>query len=240
MPNEEMNPEELQGAMPTGQAPKGGEPKGPLTPGGEDTPTKPKDKPKDKDAEKELLDSMMYSPTSADADPMLSIDKTTDDNDRDVKDKPTAKELLDILESGTGKVSEKYSMELLDQAMKDPTSVVIKTPKGWMTVKDAIGDGYNLETGDFTDEPIPKVDWEGEISKLDPREQETIRNLTQPGRRQAGPSKKEAPQDQGGDVIPGPTGEPIPGQEQLSPEDASGALGGNGAMEGTDLPLGGV
>ena len=109
-----------------------------------------------------------------------------------------------------------------------------------MTVKDAIGDGYNLETGDFTDEPIPKVDWEGEISKLDPREQETIRNLTQPGRRQAGPSKKEAPQDQGGDVIPGPTGEPIPGQEQLSPEDANGALGGNGAMEGTDLPLGGV
>lgn len=235
MPNEEMNPEELQGAMPASQ-----EPKGPLTPGGEDTPTKPKDKPKDKDAEKELLDSMMYSPTSADADPMLSIDKTTDDNDRDVKDKPTATELLKVLESGSGQMAEKYQKELLDKALKDPTSVAIETPKGWMSVADAIGEGFDLTTGDFTDEPIPKVDWEGEISKLDPREQETIRNLTQPGRRQAGPSKKEAPQDQGGDVIPGPTGEPIPGQEQLSPEDASGALGGNGAMEGTNLPLGGV
>lgn len=233
MPNEEMNPEELQGAMPAG-------PKGSLTPGGEDTPTKPKDKPKDEDAEAELLNSMMYSPTSADADPMLSIDKTTDDNDRDVKDKPTAKELLKVLESGSGQMAEKYQKELLDKALKDPTSVAIETPKGWMSVADAIGDGFDLTTGDFTDEPIPKVDWEGEISKLDPREQETIRNLTQPGRRQAGPSKKEAPQDQGGDVIPGPTGEPIPGQEQLSPEDASGALGGNGAMEGTDLPLGGV
>lgn len=235
MPNEEMNPEELQGAVPAGQAPKG-----PLTPGGEDTPKKPEDKPKDTDAEAELLDSIMYSPTSADADPMLSIDKTTDDNDRDIKDKPTAKELLKVLESGSGQMAEKYQKELLDKALKDPTSVAIETPKGWMSVADAIGEGFDLTTGDFTDEPIPKVDWEGEISKLDPREQETIRNLTQPGRRQAGPSKKEAPQDQGGDVIPGPTGEPIPGQEQLSPEDASGALGGNGAMEGTNLPLGGV
>jgi len=216
------------------------EPKGPLTPGGEDTPKKPKDKPKDKEAEEKLLQDMMYSPTSADADPMLSIDKTTDDNDRDIKDKPTAKELLNVLENGSRQLSGKYQKELLEKAVKDPTSVAIHTPKGWMTMADAIGDGFNLETGDFTDEPIPKVDWEGEISKLDPREQETIRNLTQPGRRQAGPSKKEAPQDQGGDVIPGPTGEPIPGQEQLSPEDASGALGGNGAMEGTDLPLGGV
>lgn len=217
MPNEE---ELMQGAP---------APKEPLTPGGEATPTKPEDKPKDKDEANKLLEQMMYSPTSGDADPMIEIDKTTDEDIRDTKVKPEAEELLKILEKGEGEISDKYRKELLDKALKDPTSVEVETPRGWMTVKDAIGEGFDLTTGDFTNEAIPKVDWEGEISKLDPREQETIRKLTKPGTRQAGPSKPEA----GGDVIPGATGEPIPPQAQGAPIP-------EGAMGGTDLALGGV
>ena len=207
----------------------GNTPQEPLTPGGDATPTKPKDEPKDKEASNRLLEQMMYSPTTSDADPMIEIDKTTDDDVRDTKIKPEAKELLEILEKGEGAISEKYKKELLDKALKDPTSIEVKTPRGWMTVKDAIGEGFDLTTGDFTNEAIPKVDWEGEISKLDPREQETIRNLTRPGTRQAGPSIPEA----GGDVIPGATGEPIPPQAQGAPIP-------EGAMGGTDLALGGV
>ena len=104
-----------------------------------------------------------------------------------------------------------------------------------MTVKDAIGEGFDLTTGDFTNEAIPKVDWQGEISKLDPREQETIRKLTTPGTRQAGPR----PMPEGGDVIPGPTGEPIPEQATGQPINDVGAMGPS-QMEGTELPLGGV
>lgn len=218
MPNEE---ELMKGAQAA--------PQEPLTPGGEDTPKKPADKPEDKEEANRLLEQMMYSPTSGDADPMIEIDKTTDDDIRDVKEKPEAKELLEILEKGKGEISEKYKKELMNKAMKDPTSIEVKTPRGWMTVKDAIGDGFDLTTGDFTNEPIPKVDWEGEISKLDPREQEAIRKLTKPGTRQAGPSKPEA----GGDVIPGATGEPLPPQ-------AEGMPNPEGAMGGTDLALGGV
>lgn len=192
-------------------------------------PTKPEDKPKDNEAANRLLEQMMYSPTSGDADPMIEIDKTTDDDIRDTKVKPEAEELLKILEKGEGEISDKYRKELLDKALKDPTSVEVETPRGWMTVKDAIGEGYDLTTGDFTNAAIPKVDWEGEIAKLDPREQETIRRLTKPGTRQAGPSKPEA----GGDVIPGATGEPMPPQAQGAPIP-------EGAMGGTDLALGGV
>lgn len=193
-------------------------------------PTKPENKPKDNEAANRLLEQMMYSPTSGDADPMIEIDKTTDDDIRDTKVKPEAEELLKILEKGEGEISDKYRKELLDKALKDPTSVEVETPRGWMTVKDAIGEGFDLTTGDFTNEAIPKVDWEGEISKLDPREQETIRKLTKPGTRQAGPSK---PAEAGGDVIPGATGEPIPPQAQGAPIP-------EGAMGGTDLALGGV
>lgn len=187
------------------------------------------EKVNESEASNRLLEQMMYSPTASDADPMIEIDKTTDNDIRDTKEKPEAKELLELLEKGEGEISDKYRKELLDKALKDPTSVEVETPRGWMTVKDAIGEGFDLTTGDFTNQAIPKVDWEGEIAKLDPREQETIRKLTQPGTRQAGPSKPET----GGDVIPGATGEPIPPQAQGMPNS-------EGAMGETELPLGGV
>lgn len=227
MPNEEEMNLPVEG-MP--------EQSGPLTPGGDDTPKKPKDEKKYEEKANELLTDMLYSPSAGDADATLSIDKTTDNDIRDIKEKPEAEELLEILEKGEGAISEKYKRELLDKALKDPTSIEVKTPRGWMTVKDAIGEGFDLTTNDFTNEPIPKVDWEGEISKLDPREQQAIRNLTRPGTRQAGPAP--VPQA-GGDVIPGETGEPLPPQAQGAPANNVGAMD-EATMGGTELPLGGV
>ena len=103
---------------------------GPLTPGGEDTPTKPTKEKVDKKEADRLLEQMMYAPTASDADNMIEIDKTTDDDIRNVKEKPEAKELLEILEKGEGAISEKYKRELLNKALKDPTSVEVETPRG--------------------------------------------------------------------------------------------------------------
>lgn len=216
MPNEEINPTMAPMAA---EEPK--------------VPEKPADEAKDEEQANKVLEEMMYSPSSSEADPTLEIDSTTDEDKETLK--PDAEELLKILEKGEGAISEKYKTELLNKALKDPTSVEVNTPRGWMTVKDAIGEGFDLTTNDFTNEPIPKVDWQGEISKLDPREQETIRKLTQPGTRQAGPSKQPA----GGDVIPGETGEPIPPQAEGMPANNVGAMN-EATMGGTELPLGGV
>ena len=233
------NPEEMTLPAMDGEAPEQAEQlqtAGALTPGGEDTPQKPKEEKKDKEAESDLLEAMMYSPSAGDADATLEIDKTTDNDIRDTKEKPEAKELLEILEKGEGALSDKYKEELLQKALKDPTSIEVETPRGWMTVKDAIGEGFDLTTNDFTNEPIPKPDWKGEISKLDPRDQEAISRLTKPGTRQAGPSKEQPT----GDVIPGETGEPIPVMPEGAPANDIGALGGGAEMGGTELPLGGV
>jgi hypothetical protein len=186
-------------------------------------PEVPKDKPKNPEAEKELLKKMMYSPSTGDADPTITIDSTTDvPEDKTEK----GKELLKMLEKG-GKKSEKYQKQLLDKALKDPSSVEVETPQGWMTVRDAIEAGFNMETGQFDRPVIAKPNWEDEISKLDPREQETIRRLTQPGTRQAGPADSAVVgEEQGNPVLP--EDQPLP--ETVVP----------GAEQGTPLALGGM
>ena len=148
-------------------------------------PEKPKDKPKNKEDEKELLNRMMFSPSSSGADSTLEITSTSDEKDFK-PNKPSADELLKILEKdGDNTLSKKYQKQLLDKALKDPTSVEVETPKGWMTVRDAIDEGFNLATGKFDQEPIEKPDLESKLATLDPREAETIRRLTKRGTPQA-------------------------------------------------------
>ena len=202
-------------------------------------PEKPKDEPKNKEDEKNLLEQMFYSPSAGDADTTVTLDSTSDETDaekeaRDKLKKKDSNDLLKILEKGEGKTSRKYQKQLLDKALKDPSSVEVETPNGWMTVRDAIDAGFNLATGKFDREPIPPVDWEGEISKLDPREQETIRRLTRPGTGQASPApvSGEASLEEAG-INPRPdvtTGEP--------PASDAGMAMGSVPQGGTEVPLG--
>jgi hypothetical protein len=202
-------------------------------------PEKPKDEPKNKEDEKNLLEQMFYSPSAGDADTTVTLDSTSDETDaekeaRDKLKKKDSNDLLKILEKGEGKTSRKYQKQLLDKALKDPSSVEVETPNGWMTVRDAIDAGFNLATGKFDREPIPPVDWESEISKLDPREQETIRRLTRPGTGQAGPApvSGEASLEEAG-INPRPdvaTGEP--------PASDAGMAMGSVPQGGTEVPLG--
>ena len=45
--------------------------------------------------------------------------------------------------------SKKYKSHLIEQALKDPASVEIKTPEGWMTMKEAREKGFDAKTGEF-------------------------------------------------------------------------------------------
>ena len=176
-------------------------------------PTAEKVSAEDKNA---VLESMMFSPSASDADATITAKE----------DKPKADELLKVLESGKGELSEEYKKELLSKALKDPMSVEVKTPKGWMTVKEAIAQGFNLKTGKFDGKSIPEIDWKGEIDKLDPREKATIESLTKPGARQAGPRNPNTPVNEEG----------LPMEEGTAPTESAPADNEGG----TALPLGGV
>ena len=69
MPNEEMSP--LMSGPQAGNPAESPVNAGPLTPGGEDTPTKPTKEKVDKKEADRLLEQMMYAPTASDANRML-------------------------------------------------------------------------------------------------------------------------------------------------------------------------
>ena len=133
----------------------------------------PEDEKVSEEEKNEALKKMMYSPSASDADPTLEIDKSSEVKE----EKKTGKDLLKMLEKN-GKESDKYRKELMEKALKDPDSVQVETPNGWMSVRQAITAGFNFGSGQFDREPIPVPDFESKLAGLSPREQETIRRLT--------------------------------------------------------------
>lgn len=142
--------------------------------------TAPEDEKVSEEEKDEALKKMMYSPSASDADPTLEIDKSSEVKE----EKKTGKDLLKMLEKN-GKESDKYRKELMEKALKDPDSVQVETPNGWMSVRQAITAGFNFGSGQFDREPIPMPDLESKLAGLSPREQETIRRLTKRGTGQA-------------------------------------------------------
>lgn len=185
--------------------------------------TAPEDEKVSEEEKDEALKQMMYSPSASDADPTLEIDKSSEVKEE--KKKKTGQELLKMLEKN-GKESDKYRKELMEKALKDPDSVQVETPNGWMSVRQAITAGFNFGSGQFDREPIPVPDFESKLAGLSPREQETIRRLTKRGTGQAThrPTDPMAmmPQDEEQPNPMLPQDQPIPetqvpGAEQGSP-----------------------
>lgn len=187
----------------------------------------PEDEKVSEEEKNEALKKMMYSPSSGDADPTLEIDKSSEVKEE--KKKKSAKELLKMLEKD-GKESDKYRKELMKKALKDPESVQVETPNGWMSVRQAITAGFNFGTGKFDKEPIPMPDFESKLAKLSPREQETIRRLTKKGTGQAThrPTDPQAMMPQGEEQA-----NPMLPQDQPIPETQV-----PGAEQGSPLQLG--
>ena len=179
----------------------------------------PKDEKVSEEEKEEALRQMMYSPSASDADPTLEINKSSEVKE----EKKTGKDLLKMLEKN-GKESDKYRKELMEKALKDPDSVQVETPNGWMSVRQAITAGFNFGSGKFDREPIPVPDLESKLAGLSPREQETIRRLTKKGTGQATHRPTDPmtmmPQEQANPMLPQDQPIPetqVPGAEQGSP-----------------------
>ena len=81
-----------------------------------------------------------------------------------------------------GDVEEKigeYGDEMVDDMKMHPEKYIVNTPRGQMTLKDAIKKGWSPKTGDFTEEDFDEFVKEGR-SKLAPSDQEMLEKLTDP------------------------------------------------------------
>ena len=83
----------------------------------------------------------------------------------------------------SGKVTEKgkkYIKLFQDELKDNPGEFMINTPKGQMTVKEAIKQGFNPETGDFEEAPEDTIN--GMLDGLNDADKEGIRGLLDPSR----------------------------------------------------------
>jgi hypothetical protein len=143
--------------------------------------------------------------------------------DEDGEVKAINEEIDEEAQVRTGAVKEKfgeYIKKFSDDLETSPGSYMIETPRGRMPVVEAIKQGYDPATRDFT-EMSEEAMMEADLAGLPPEEQEAIRGITNPGR------AEEEPPLPGGAV----------GPEGLPPE-LAGAVPSAGAAgpEGQALP----
>ena len=150
------------------------------------------DPPKEEEKDKTTLELEEFlAMLNADSKDGNFVSKDSDEfEDRDYKIKP-------------GKVSEKigeYSDEIVDDAKKNPEKYFVETPRGKMTLKKAIMQGWNPATGKFDQEDIESTIKEGR-DKLNLEDRELIEQLTNPA------NAGIAPAD--GEVMGLPEGDPM-------------------------------
>lgn len=93
--------------------------------------------------EKDLLKEQVMSPVGADEDGNISRLEQAEDVD----------EIVELFNKDVEEeMSPKYQEELANLAAEDPSQVMIETPKGWVTLAEALRDGYNLESGEYDGE----------------------------------------------------------------------------------------
>lgn len=127
--------------------------------------------------------------------------------------------------------SPKYQEELANLAKQDPTSVMIETPEGWMTVAEAMKKGFNPESGAFDGETIEqKIDKIIAEKGLDPKEAARIKQmvLQKEAEEEEIPMGKEEEQDEelpeGEAPVEGAMPEGMLPQEGAAPEGGAPAI----------------
>ena len=120
--------------------------------------------------------------------------------------------------------SPKYQEELANMAKEDPTSVMIETPKGWMTIAEAMKKGFNPESGQFDGESIEeRIDRIIREQGLDADEGARIKRmvLRQEQTGEEAPVLPEGELPEGElpeDELPEGEGEPVPAAPEGAPE----------------------
>jgi hypothetical protein len=139
--------------------------------------------------------------------------------DEDGEVKAINEEIDEEAQVKTGAVKEKfgeYIKKFSDDLETSPGSYMIETPRGSMPVVEAIKQGYDPATRDFT-EMSEEAMMQADLAGLPPEEQEAIRGITNPGR------AEEEPPLPGGAV--GPVGLPPELAGAVPPAGAAGPEG---------------
>ena len=124
-----------------------------------------------KENKEDLLKTQIMSPIANEGDGNVTKEEIGDQEDAQVIVEMLNKEVREAF-------SPKYQEELNKMAEEDPTSVMIETPEGWMTIAEAIKKGYNPDSGEFDQETVEEmVDRIIKEQGLGPEEAERVRAL---------------------------------------------------------------
>jgi hypothetical protein len=162
------------------------------------------------------------------------VQVTPEDGINPETDKPLFTEVEEKNKVKPGKLKKKlgrYVESMLFDMKKNPEKYMLQTPKGMMSIEEALQQGYDPATKDFTDKGT-KQEFEESLQALTPAGQEAIKRITSPGAMQMSPSQAEGMGvDAESEMVAGnqpPLGAPQEGGEagqELSPEILA-ALGG--------------
>ena len=135
---------------------------------------------KDSKKKDEVFEDILTSPDSADSAPMMEME--LEDGEKDAQEELTKSDILSMVFNNEKK-STKYKKDLIEKASKEPKSVQVETPAGWMTVDQAAKMGFNPETGEFEEgyglEGAPKH--ADEMANLSPEQQAELERMMQQG-----------------------------------------------------------
>ena len=127
----------------------------------------------------------------------------------------------------------KYSADFIDDIKKHPGKYTVETPRGRMTIKEALKQGWNPKTNEFDDNNSIDAINERHLSGLSQSDKDTIAYMDDPANQKFAPTDAEAlgldPNspfiDHGNDALGLGGGAMPPGAEAMPPE-AMAAQGG--------------
>lgn len=172
----------------------------------------------------DALNDILTSPESAKSGPSAEIE--LDKDEKEAQEKLTREDILSLVFNNQTK-ADKYKKDLLDKASKQPKSVQVKTPAGWLSVDEAAKMGFDPKTGDFTKEQKgQKRDLPPQVANLTPEQQAELEAMmSQGGNMHGAPPPGMMPQGgapQEGAPMPEGEGMPVPegeGQTIQNPEE---------------------
>ena len=185
-----------------------------------------KEKPQSKgQLDGEILKEMLM--TGENTDGMFSPDEEEllDPDDPDDKLHEDPDEMADVTTGALGKKFGEYQKKLLQDMKKNPEAYTIMTPKGEMNVVEAMKQGYDPVTKEFTGEVLGEG-LDDELAGLPEDQQEALRGLLNPSAAHMAPDQGAAyGLDPNSPMIDPGMGQGIPEEEPMM-DPSMGGMGG--------------
>jgi len=147
------------------------------------------------------------------------------------------------------KAGDKYKKDMIEAASKDPKSVKVKTPMGWMTMLEAAEMGFDPKTGKFKKgKGLAKVNPDESLKDVPPEQRDKLKGMMDPKNTDMPPEAMEKLGNKGGmfnDFMPKGGGQVPGGPPPTSPPPGVPMPGGEGEGDfpppkpGSDV-LGGI